>query len=116
MFQRAAQHQNRSPFKLPERWLEKKASLNLNLPLNFVSKNETLGGSSGSPVFNKELEIVGVFFDGNIQSMVGNFVYDGTQSRAISVDTRGIIERLLKVYDASGIVNELDNGRLPLSQ
>lgn len=109
MFQRAAQHQNRSPFKLPERWLEKKASLNLNLPLNFVSTNETLGGSSGSPVFNKELELVGVIFDGNTQSLVGHFVYDGTQSRAISVDTRGIMETLLKVYDASGIVNELTN-------
>lgn len=106
MFQRAAQHQNRSPFKLPERWLEKKASLNLNLPLNFVSTNETLGGSSGSPVFNKELEIVGVIFDGNTQSLVGHFVYDETQSRAISVDTRGIMEALLKIYDASEIANE----------
>jgi Peptidase S46 len=94
---------------LPERWLEKKASLNPDLPLNFVSTNETLGGSSGSPVFDKELEIVGVIFDGNTQSLVGHFVYDGTQSRAISVDTRGIMETLLKVYDASGIVNELTN-------
>ena len=109
IFERAAQHQNKSPFKLPQRWLEKRASINLSLPLNFVSTNETLGGSSGSPVFNKELEIVGVIFDGNTQSLVGHFVYEGTQSRAISVDTRGIREALLKIYDARQIVNELIN-------
>ena len=107
IFERAAQHKNRPPFKLPERWLERKSSLNLNLPLNFVSTNDSVGGSSGSPVINKDAEIVGVIFDGNTQSLVGNFIYDETQNRAISVDVRGIIETLRKVYNASGIADEL---------
>ena len=107
IFERAAQHKNKQPFKLPERWLGKKSSLNLNLPLNFVSTNDSVGGSSGSPVINKEANIVGVIFDGNSQSLVGNYAYDETQNRAISVDARGIIETLRKVYNASGIANEL---------
>ncbi len=107
IFERAAQHNNKQPFKLPERWLENKSSLNLNLPLNFVSTNDSVGGSSGSPVINKDAEIVGVIFDGNIQSLVGNFIYDEALNRAISVDSRGIIEALGKIYGAKGIVNEL---------
>lgn len=107
IFERAAQHKNKPPFKLPERWLEKESSLNLKLPLNFVSTNDIIGGSSGSPVINKEAEIVGVIFDSNAQALVGNFMYDETQNRGVSVDTRGIIETLRKVYNATGISDEL---------
>lgn len=107
IFERAAQHKNEPPFKLPQRWLEKKSSLNLNQPLNFASSNDIVGGSSGSPVINKQAEIVGVIFDTNAQALVGNFIYDETQNRAVSVDARGIIETLRKVYNASGIANEL---------
>lgn len=106
IFERAGQHKNEPPFTLPSRWLEKKSSLNLSLPLNFVSTNDSVGGSSGSPVINKDAEIVGVIFDGNIQSLVGNFIYDETQNRAISVDIRGIIETLGKIYGAKEIVDE----------
>ena len=107
MFQRAAQHHNKHPFQLPERWLEKKPSLALSLPIDFVSTNDSVGGNSGSPVINKAAEIVGVIFDGNIQSLVGNFIYDETQNRAISVDSRGIVEALRKVYSATEIIDEL---------
>ena len=107
IFQRAAQHNNKHPYKLPGRWTERKSSLDLRMPLNFVSTNDSVGGNSGSPVIDKDAEIVGVIFDGNIQSLVGNFIYDETQNRAISVDSRGIVQALRKVYDADGIADEL---------
>ena len=107
MFRRAAQHNNKYPYQLPERWHNKKPSLTLSLPINFVSTNDSVGGNSGSPVINKAAEIVGVIFDGNIQALVGNFIYDDTQNRAISVDSRGIVEALRKVYGAIEITDEL---------
>lgn len=107
IFHRAAQHNNKHPYKLPERWTERKSSLDLRVPLNFVSTNDSVGGNSGSPVINKEAEIVGVIFDGNIQSLVGNFIYDGAQNRAISVDSRGIAQALRKIYGADRTADEL---------
>ncbi|MGI8838779.1 MAG: S46 family peptidase [Pyrinomonadaceae bacterium] len=107
LYQRAAQHNNEFPYKLPQRWIQKKSSLDLRTPLNFVSTNDSVGGNSGSPVVNRKTEIVGVIFDGNKQSLAGNFVYEETQNRAISVDARGIIEALRKVYGANEIADEL---------
>ncbi len=107
IFQRAARHNHKHPYKLPERWLERKTSLDLYLPLNFVTTNDSVGGSSGSPVINREAEIVGVIFDGNIQSLVGNFLYDELQNRAICVDARGIIHALRIIYGAGGIADEI---------
>ena len=107
MFRRAAQHNNKHPFQLPDRWIKKKSSLDLDLPINFVSTNDSIGGNSGSPVLNKAAEIVGVIFDGNTQSLAGNFIYDETQNRAISVDSRGIVQGLRKIYGAIEIADEL---------
>ena len=107
IFERAAQNKNKVPFRLPERWVEKKPSLDLNLPINFVSTNDIAGGNSGSPVINKDLEIVGVIFDVNTQALAGNFIYDETQNRGISVDSRGIIHALRKLYGADVIADEI---------
>ena len=106
LYRRAAE-QNRPPFELPQRWLGKKSALDLETPFCFVSTNDIVGGNSGSPVINKKAEIVGLLFDGNTQSIVGNFVYDDTQNRAISVDARGMIEALRKVYGANELADEL---------
>ncbi|MEJ7712743.1 MAG: S46 family peptidase [Pyrinomonadaceae bacterium] len=110
LYQRSAEHGNKDPYTLPARWLEKKAALNLNTPFNFVSTADIIGGNSGSPVINKNAEIVGLIFDGNIQSLVGDFIYDETQNRAISVDSRGMIEALRNVYGMNDIVDELTKG------
>ena len=106
-FERAAQAGNRDPYHLPEKWLKAKERLNLSTPFNFVSSNDIIGGNSGSPVINKNAEIVGLVFDGNIQSLVGAFIYDGAQNRAVSLDSRMILEALTKVYDAREIVAEI---------
>ena len=107
LYTRAAEHGNKFPFDISQRWFEKKSALNLNTPFNFASSNDIVGGNSGSPVFNKNAELVGLIFDGNIQSLVGNFVYDESVNRAVSVDSRAMLEALRKVYGASELVNEL---------
>lgn len=107
LYDRSAAHNNKPPYNLPARWVEKKSALDLKMPFNFVAAVDSTGGNSGSPVFNKDAEIVGLLFDGNIQSLIGDYVYDETQNRSICVDSRGMIEALRKVYGANEIVNEL---------
>jgi hypothetical protein len=107
LYQRAAEHDNRPPFDLPKRWLDKKPDLNLATKFDFVSDADIIGGNSGSPVVNKANEFVGIIFDGNIQSLVLDCIYTDTQARAVSVDSAAIIEALRSVYDASALADEL---------
>ncbi|MBA2501698.1 MAG: S46 family peptidase [Pyrinomonadaceae bacterium] len=106
-FEHAAAHNSKTPYQLPASWTKNKSQLNLNTPLNFVSTNDIIGGNSGSPVFNSRAELVGLIFDGNIQSLVGNFIYDESVNRSVSVDSRGMLETLRKIYNANELVAEL---------
>ena len=107
LYERAAEHGNRFPYNLAPRWVERKAQVDPKAPFNFVTTNDIIGGNSGSPTFNREMELLGLIFDGNIQSLVGNFYYDESVNRAISVDSRGMLEALRKVYDAREVADEL---------
>jgi len=107
LYARSDAFKHEFPYNLPARWTEKKSALNLNTPFNFVSTNDIIGGNSGSPTINQNGELVGLIFDGNIQSLVGDFMYDGSVNRAISVDSRGMLEVLKKVFNANDIVAEL---------
>jgi hypothetical protein len=108
LYQRSAEHDNKPPFDLPHRWIDKKANLNLATKFNFVSDADIIGGNSGSPVVNKANEFVGIIFDGNIQSLVLDCIFTDKQARAVSVDSAAIIEALRKVYEANTLADELE--------
>jgi hypothetical protein len=110
LYDRASKFKYEFPYNLPQRWMDKKSALDLNTQFNFVSTNDIIGGNSGSPTINQNGELVGLIFDGNIQSLVGDFMYDESVNRAISVDVRAMLEVLRKVFDANDIAAELTNG------
>jgi hypothetical protein len=107
LYDRAASFDYKDPFYLPSRWLAGRDKLDLTTPLDFVTNNDIIGGNSGSPVVNRAGDIVGLIFDGNIESLVGDFVYDPTTNRAVAVHTAGMTEALRKLYDAAALVKEL---------
>jgi hypothetical protein len=107
LYERAKEHHDKPPFDLPERWVTCKDKLDLKTPFNFVCTADIIGGNSGSPVVNRKGEFVGIIFDGNIQSLVLDFVYTEDQGRALAVHSQGIIEALRTVYDAGALADEL---------
>jgi hypothetical protein len=106
-YEHAAEHNSQWPYNLPESWMKAKADLDLKTPLNFVSTADIIGGNSGSPTVNRKGEVVGIIFDGNIQSLGGMFAFSDAQGRAVSVDSRGIQEALRKIYGATALADEL---------
>ena len=121
LYERAVEHSFSSPFDIPKSWLAQgegapkpRPGLNLDTPYNFVSTADIIGGNSGSPVINRNAEVVGLIFDGNIYSLVLDFIYSDTKARAISVHSSAILEGLRQVYQAENLVNEiLGSARTP---
>ncbi|HTU25907.1 MAG TPA: S46 family peptidase [Pirellulales bacterium] len=106
-FEHETKHDKLPPFVLPDSWHEAKDRLDLAVPLNFVSTADIIGGNSGSPVVNRAGEFVGIIFDGNIQSLVLDYVYTDRQSRALAVHSSSIVECLRSVYGADRVADEL---------
>ena len=107
LYDRAASFDFGGAFALPARYLERKDKLELNTPLDFVSTCDIIGGNSGSPVLNRAGDLVGLVFDGNIESLVGRFVFDDTSNRAVAVHTAAMTEALIKLYDAEFLLKEI---------
>jgi hypothetical protein len=103
-------------WNLPERWLPVPDGLDLTTALNFISTADSYGGNSGSPALTRDLEIVGLNFDRNIQGLSRDFIYLPEQGRNIMVDVRAIRHTLDVVYDADRIVLEIDTGRMAASE
>jgi Peptidase S46 len=108
LYDRAYSFALKPPFNLPDLWLKAKDKLDLNTPLDFVTTCDVVGGNSGSPVIDRNGELVGLIFDGNIESLVGYFVYNERDNRSVAVATPAIIEALRKVYDAGPVADELE--------
>jgi hypothetical protein len=106
-FDHEALHGAQDPWALPPLWHQRRNDMNLKTQFNFVCTADIIGGNSGSPVVNRDLELVGLIFDGNIQSLPGDYRYDDRQDRAVSVSSEAIREALRTIYRADRIVAEL---------
>ncbi len=111
LLDRSAGFDGKPPFDLVPRFAEGRAKLDLATPLNMVTTHDIIGGNSGSPMVNRAGELVGLIFDGNIESLVGRFVYDDTANRAVAVHSGAIVHVLRTVYGAAALADELDPPR-----
>ena len=107
LYDRSIGFDGKFPFQLPARFTERRNRLDLSTPLNFVCTCDTTGGSSGSPVINKEGELVGLIFDGNIESLVGDYVFNEENNRSVAVHSGAIVEALKNLYDAADLAREI---------
>ena len=109
LYERSEAFDNKPPYDLPARYPARRDRLNLSTPLNFVYTADTIGGNSGSPVINRNAEIVGLNFDSNLQKLANRYTYidDSDGSRAVAVHSSAIIEALTKLYDAQALADEI---------
>jgi hypothetical protein len=115
LYERSAQHNNQGPYELSPKWAEAKAALNPKTPFDKVTTNDIVGGNSGSAMVDRKGELVGLIFDGNIQSLPGYFIYEEAVNRAVAVDSRLILEALRKVYRADRIAGEIAGTTKPVN-
>jgi hypothetical protein len=108
LYDRSASFGNKEPFDLAKHFADGQAKLNLATPLDFVATGDIIGGNSGSPVVDRNGELVGLIFDGNIESLAGDFVYEGERNRAVAVHSAGMMEALRKLYGANALADEIE--------
>jgi hypothetical protein len=111
LFDRALSFDGKGDFRLPERFWERKDKLDLSSPANFVSTCDIIGGNSGSSVVNRNAELVGLVFDGNIENLPGRFAFDETKNRAVAVHCAYMLEGLRKLYDATALADEIEGNK-----
>ncbi|HCL00289.1 MAG TPA: hypothetical protein DHW42_09330 [Candidatus Marinimicrobia bacterium] len=108
LFDRSLSFDQKDDYSLPQRFWDRQKKLDLSTPVNFVSTCDIIGGNSGSPVINKKAEIVGLIFDGNIESLPGRFVYDEIKNRAVAVHSAYITEALHNLYKCKNLAKEIE--------
>ena len=108
LYDRSDSFGGKTPFNLAKHFVDAQSKLNLATPLDFVTTGDIIGGNSGSPVVDRNGELVGLIFDGNIESLAGDFVYEGDRNRAVAVHSAGMMEALRKIYGAGALADELE--------
>ncbi len=106
-YQHSESHKGQKDFDLPKSWMDAKSKVDLSTQINFVCTADIIGGNSGSPVVNRAGELVGLIFDGNIQSLTSDYLYTDQQARAVSVSGVGILESLRSIYGASELADQI---------
>jgi hypothetical protein len=112
LYDRHYSHEGKDEWALPDSWLNPPSTLELSTPMDFVATSDIIGGNSGSPALDQDLEVVGLVFDGNIESLPGDYIYLPELNRSVMVDIRVIIESLDEIYDLDRLVLELTTGSL----
>ena len=107
IFERATNFSNEMPFTLPESYDAARDRIDMSVPINFVTTDDITGGNSGSPMLNRDAEIVGAAFDGNIESLPNEWLYSEDEARTVGVHSHGILEALRNIYEAEALVQEL---------
>ena len=115
MYDRYYSFDKKFPWNLPERWQNPPADFDLETPFNFVTTNDIVGGNSGSPIINKNAEIVGLAFDGNVESLPGNFIFSPEKNRCVGVHSSGMIEAIRDIYKSTRLSDELLSGKMILT-
>jgi hypothetical protein len=114
MYDRHYSFPGEEAWALPERWQNPPAEFDMSVPLDFSSTNDIIGGNSGSPMINTKGEVVGLIFDGNIESLPGDFIFaEDMGNRTVSVHSSGILEAVRHIFKAERVARELERGRLP---
>ena len=108
LYDRSASFGNKAPFNLAKHFAGAQSKFDLATPLDFVCTGDIIGGNSGSPVVDRNGDLVGLIFDGNIESLAGDFVYEGERNRGVAVHSGGMIEALRKIYGATALADELE--------
>ena len=110
IFPYAAQREDQPPYQPSPQWTASKPNIRLDTPFDFVCTADIVGGNSGSPVVDKDGAVVGLIFDGNIQSLGGSYAYTDTQARSVAVHSEAIIESLRHIYGDAALADELITG------
>jgi len=111
IYDRYYSHGKKYPWMLPERWLNPPKEFNLSTQYNLCTTNDIIGGNSGSPLINTNAEVVGLVFDGNIESLPGRYIYTTELNRTVAVDSRGLMEAIKNLYKATRLSSEMESGK-----